>query len=348
MLEQRFTANGDAMREWKSGINLGRIRVCRAICILGVLCAPTAQAQDDTPSPSEDAQEQPAAPTGAPFAAIPPEDTVTLRSGAIYFGQIVEKVPGDHEILKLATGEIKRFTWADLVQSSPQQPPALGDAASSVRAIEMLAVPPGERVLVKLDSDNPYATIEQLTGRQAVSYEVDGNTQTDLVDSPRTICTAPCGVELSYSRLGQNSSYRIGGDGVVTSDWFNLPKTPGSLELHVKTGSATGKSWGQLLTWGGFAIAVGAVTPLLIGLETQTAAVPPLAGCLRCTGLAGNDNAGLIDVSVGVIIGGIVMIAAGIPLWAINHTSVIADGGEQLAQSGPASNIRWAPAGFTF
>jgi hypothetical protein len=53
-------------------------------------------------------------------ADAPPEDTVTLHSGAIYAGQIGEKVPGDHETLKLATGEIKRFAWADI---APAQPP---------------------------------------------------------------------------------------------------------------------------------------------------------------------------------------------------------------------------------
>src|SRR5580704_5570203 len=39
---------------------------------------------------------------------------VATKDGATYRGELVEKVPGDHVTLKLASGEIKRFAWTDV------------------------------------------------------------------------------------------------------------------------------------------------------------------------------------------------------------------------------------------
>lgn len=315
-----------------------------ALCLLGLwTCA--------TPARADWGEAAPSAVPGTPA----PTDTVTLRDGSIYSGQIVEKVPGDHETLKLATGEIKRFDWAEMARTPvPPQAPLPGGLPpipSTIQGFEALL--PGERVLVRLEADNPHAALQQLTGQQAV-YEGEGTV--GVVDFHRTVCKAPCGVEVQRSLAGQTLTYRVGGDGVAGSDWFTLPRSSGPLDLQVKTGSAAGRAWGQVLTWSGIALAVAGGTMLAVGLATQRAAIPPTPeqlafGCTQC-GVPGNDNAAFVDGGLGAILGGVVALAVGIPLWAVNRTSVTTGDGEQLAGSdgpGPASSaLRGPPVAFAF
>src|SRR5580704_2020131 len=56
-------------------------------------------------------------------------ETVVTKDGAEYRGDLVESVPGDHLTLKLATGDVKRFAWADVtnVTHDPPVPPAQPD-----------------------------------------------------------------------------------------------------------------------------------------------------------------------------------------------------------------------------
>jgi hypothetical protein len=60
-------------------------------------------------------------PLGAAAADSPRTEWVVLKSGAVYQGELVEKVPGDHLTLKLATGEIKNFGWNEL-DDTPIEP----------------------------------------------------------------------------------------------------------------------------------------------------------------------------------------------------------------------------------
>ncbi|HUB08852.1 MAG TPA: hypothetical protein VMB50_17725 [Myxococcales bacterium] len=318
--------HGDAAQKAKRPTT-GTSLLVATSCLLAALCTCAAQARADGPL----------------------EDTVTLRNGAIYSGQIVEKVPGDHETLKLATGRIQRIAWSDIVQLPPRQPSTLGGTFPSFQSIEMLAVPPAERVLVRLDSDNPHATLEQLTGQQVV-YE--GHGATGVVDFSNTVCTAPCGLDLGRTLMGQPLSYRVGGDGVATSDWFSLPDSPGQLELHAKTGSAAGKTWGQVLTWAGAGVAGLGGAALLAGEASRITPPAPPAGCPTCSEPNNDASNAFIAAGVGMLIGGAVMLAAGIPLWVLNRTTVTVEGGDRLAEddsegSSP-STVRWTPAGFAF
>lgn len=51
--------------------------------------------------------------------------TVVLKNGASYHGELVERVPGDHVTLRLATGDIKTFAWSEVASapSSAASPP---------------------------------------------------------------------------------------------------------------------------------------------------------------------------------------------------------------------------------
>src|SRR5678815_4389071 len=50
-------------------------------------------------------------------------ERVTLRDGSIVQGELVEKVPGDHITLKLATGEVRQIAWSDVAPEQASPPP---------------------------------------------------------------------------------------------------------------------------------------------------------------------------------------------------------------------------------
>ena len=58
----------------------------------------------------------------APSALAQIVEVVRLKDGSVYQGKLVEKVQGERIVIQLATGEIKTFTWDDIV--SPTPPPA--------------------------------------------------------------------------------------------------------------------------------------------------------------------------------------------------------------------------------
>ncbi len=55
--------------------------------------------------------------------------TVTLQDGSQYQGDLVEKVPNDRVVIKLATGEIKTFLWTDIASTTESQ--GAGSAATT-------------------------------------------------------------------------------------------------------------------------------------------------------------------------------------------------------------------------
>jgi hypothetical protein len=60
-------------------------------------------------------------------------EDIQLANGARYRGDLVEKLPGDHVTIRLATGEVKRFGWDEI----REQPPA--STAPDVRKITLAA-----------------------------------------------------------------------------------------------------------------------------------------------------------------------------------------------------------------
>jgi len=300
----------------------GASATCRALGRLGLLaalCAAAASARADAPPPAL------------------PQDTVTLRSGAIYSGRIVEKVPGDHETLQLATGEIKRFDWSDLV------PP--GEAGARP------AAPPessGDRVVVSLETNDPRAAVVQIVGEGTV-YGYGG--AMPLVLRERR-CVAPCGVALD--RAG---TYLVAGQGVAPSDTFALPPSPGPLRLQVETGSRAANNWGRVATWLGIGLAVaGGSMGLVAAVESNasTNALPPSCvgpnlGKPGCEVTGPGSSFPFVGLGVGLAVAGAVLLGVGIPLWVINRTRVSVAGGERLAaDDAPAPEIRWTPAGLAF
>jgi hypothetical protein len=237
----------------------------------------------------------------------PPQDSVTLKNGAIYSGEIVEKVPGDHETLQLATGEVKRFEWADIVPPAPPPPPPVPPP------VTVVAAPPARQVHVKLDTDNVNTTLEAYAGEGMV---IDGDGRVSLVDEGTPVCTAPCDKSLDGGR------YRVNGTGIAPSGWFDMPLDADNLVLHVKTASQAAKITGIIMAASCIGVGVGGGVPFyVIGSVSHT--YPDDGG-----------NQTLKDVGVGFMVLGAAMLVVGIPLWiANNSSSVRTDAGGSLARA---------------
>jgi hypothetical protein len=73
-------------------------------------------------------------------------ERVELRDGTILQGELVEKVPGDHVTLKLATGEVRRIEQGAIAEPRPKGP-------------DSLAPPRDPGVPVSIQSDRPGTTL---------------------------------------------------------------------------------------------------------------------------------------------------------------------------------------------
>jgi hypothetical protein len=128
------------------------------------------------------------------------EDRVQLRDGSVYGGALVEKVPGDHLTLKLPTGEVRRFGWADL------SPEAVGKSL----------------VRLRLDSDDSQAKLYRLTEAGSLAVATSRGMAYGAYESYAPVCSVPCDTEVD-----PQGTYRIGGDGVTPTKAFELPALRG-------------------------------------------------------------------------------------------------------------------------
>lgn len=78
----------------------------------------------------------PTQPTG------PVERTVVTGDGAMYRGEVVEYVIGDHITLKLDSGELKRIAFSDAAHISPPRPKAPAPVSPGVTYVPSTTTPP--------------------------------------------------------------------------------------------------------------------------------------------------------------------------------------------------------------
>lgn len=69
--------------------------------------------------------------TAAAQPAAPTEYMVTLKTGAIYRGEVLEYEPKDHVTLRLINGRLKQFDWSEIASSGPVNGAALAKPAES-------------------------------------------------------------------------------------------------------------------------------------------------------------------------------------------------------------------------
>jgi hypothetical protein len=246
----------------------------------------------------------------APTALADSSTIVRLKSGAEYHGQIVEKVPGDHLTLQLATGEVKRFAWSEIVSDSPdvvQPPPASPPPASyppSPFQPSASAPDPGQMSFVHIDVKNPDDHVSLMHIDMMISMWVGGRAGGATMSS--TVCQAPCDKWVPAA-----DNYFIGGRGLTNSRTFDLRVGERAM-LAVDAGSAVG--W-----WGGYMLT-------LIGTSFTVS-----GGLIVGIGSGNSDLNSLTNMGWGFLAGGVVCLVIGIPLWLHNRTKVEKSGGDTQA-----------------
>lgn len=169
--------------------------------------------------------------TPTPAAAGAWNDIVNLRTGGMVRGQIVEVVPSDSlTVISTATGQSKRFTWAEL--ASFERNGVKTEVAASPALPEREVVQPGPGA--------PRLHIELTRPADLKLYEVTGEiTVNNFATGPssgsihRPVCVAPCDRVID-GRSGQ--SFFFNGDGVLKSRKFSLSQRSGDVVARVKPG----------------------------------------------------------------------------------------------------------------
>lgn len=241
----------------------GSSRCLRTGLIGAVLClgsAPAARAQVQQAAPPPDAEPAAAAPAPGPVAAAAePEHVVTLRDGAIYRGVLIELVPNDHLVLRLATGELRRIAWAD-IQSRHVVAPA--PAAVPVPVAAQPPTPRGPRAVVHVDSSSPQAELYRNIGSSMLVAVGQPGAMYGQAEHWERICRAPCDTPVDPS-----SRFQIRGDGLVPSAPFDLPSGQASVTVSVKPGSLARRKGGvALLTVGVLGVTMGLSLALMAPL----------------------------------------------------------------------------------
>lgn len=232
-----------------------------------------------------------------------PIETISLKDGSVYRGELVEKIPGDHLTLKLATGEIKSFRWADLVVDNRQAPIAGGQ-------------------VVEMTSDKPGTDLYRYEGAPT-SYGI-------VLETYQRICSTPC-----KTAVDPTARYFVAGDGVTPSDRFSLRPRPGPIHLRVAAGSASQRGWGWTTASLGTTALVVGLTLFIVGKVVE-----PDPNDSKYKGSGAANFANDVDtadkwkrVSYWTIGGGALFLGLGITLIATSGTDVVDD-------SGPIAKIK--------
>jgi hypothetical protein len=164
------------------------------------------------------------------------DQLVVLHDGSRFRGTLVELVVNDHVTLKLATGEVRRFAWADV------------DKTEEVK----IAAPPHEPagVFVALEAP-PGALLQRQTGTIAAHGRIgEAPIWTDA-------CAAPCQMEVP------GGTYRVAGSGFRGTNDLVLP-SDGRVRIDARLGSSGASLAGAILAiLGGTAMGVGVVYGVL-------------------------------------------------------------------------------------
>jgi len=201
----------------------------------------------------------PMSPLYRPPPSTPPiYDVVRTKNGSLYYGEIIERVAGDHVTLKLETGETKVIAWEDvdptpLPQRAP--PPRASAPVETVHAVDGSIYHGGIVELVAHD----HVTLELANGQfRTIPWDdVDLSHPPQRTHPPRAV---PMGwVEFStvgrraslqrlvdgewtdvcddscFDQLNAHGAYRVGGPGLAPSQIFRL--SAGSNKIVARLGS---------------------------------------------------------------------------------------------------------------
>jgi hypothetical protein len=168
---------------------------------------------------------------------------------------------------------------------------------------------PADGVTVYLHADNPHATLERRAKVDTYAGLPIKDASIAGVATWTPECAAPC-----EAKLDPKFTYRVGGEGLVPSDSFMLPRDGDPLVVDAQMGSATGRLGGLALTGmgaGGVVLGVAAL------------AVSPILA---------QDDVGSPGLRTGILASGVALttlsafvLGAGLWLWSHNDTKVHPD-----------------------
>jgi hypothetical protein len=230
------------------------------------------------------------------------DDTITvhLKNGAVYHGELVEKVPESHVTVKLATGEVKRFEWDEI--EAPAAKPKAAPKSSEPKSSEPKSNEPKPSAPKSTVDEGPTLDIDAPSGlvlqRHIGTSEWASSGGVGSVNHWQTVCKTPC------EPLATPGTYRVDGPGIPSSASFDLQ---GEQRIKVSAGNSVGYVLGQVLWIGGGGAA------------------------LSGAGIAAIEGG---DAARVLLFGGLAAFAVGMPLWLFNRTTV------QVGSSGVALSAR--------
>ncbi|MDC0721825.1 hypothetical protein [Nannocystis bainbridge] len=179
-------------------------------------------------SASLPAHAQPAEAVAAP--AEQPGDRVHLVNGGMVQGSILEVLPNDSlTIVSAATGDRKTFSWSE-VAAYEQGGQRIEVGAVATPAPAAPEPPPAYGPRLHIETTKPASVqLYEITGEMIAH----GANVTVHGIHYRSVCSAPCGGVIDTSR---GSSFFFGGEGLTTSNRFNLADARGDVTALVKPG----------------------------------------------------------------------------------------------------------------
>ena len=181
--------------------------------------------------------------------------------------------------------------------------------------------------IVELRSNDPAATLFQVTGGGSRLVIGRRHRYYSHYDVWSPVCRTPCGVPFD-----PNGLFQIRGLHLNPSSTFVLPQTS-LVTLDVDAGHTGPRAGGVLLTtFGGISTVVGVVfTSIAVGKSTSSG---PSTGFL----IAGGTTLGI----------GTAMLAGGITMLVLSRTTVRIQGGSQLAATRTIPRLALLPDGLHF
>ncbi len=257
-------------------------------------------------------------------------ETIRTHDGSVYRGVIVERIVGDHVLVRIVMGAIRRVEWRDIDVSAREPAPSSADVETvhtrdgGTYRGEVLEKVDGDHVVLRL----PWGAIKRiewsdfgraqrlpnrttkLDAEASVVFRPDDETAAlQHFDDARwryvNVCTGGC-TEL----LVPNGVYRVAGDGLLPTGGF--PLRPGV--KNVIDTSMTAKSHHYAGT-----VLVGLGAPFF-GLGTLflvLGAATPSWESLQSASLA---------VGASLSIAGATMLVSGIVLLATSHSNATVNG----------------------
>ncbi len=250
--------------------------------------------------------------------------TLQLKNGGSVRGELVESVPNEKFVLKLATGEIRTVPWADVTAPeqaghAPAPPPAHTAPPAPVPA-----PPPAPRTVhVTFTSEDggelqsylgsSTGTVSSTSWGPNGSYSSGGYVE---VEHYQFVCSAPCSKDVD-----PGATYRIGGTGKNPSRPFNLS---GNTQLTAEVGGLLGRTMGIPIAVGGTIVGLLAASFGAILLSSKTS----------------SDTAQVVGAaSIGV---GVVTLAVFIPLGIylrVSNATEVKDGAGNVIAKRPRLSL---------